>query len=233
MPCLDEARDGSRLHCERRVAFSSAAVSTAKCWWSTTAAPTAHSEIAGAGGRPGGACPRQGYGSALRCRDRGGARPLRDHGRRGRQLRLRRHSTCSSPALRDGADLVMGNRFKGGIAPGAMPPLHRYLGNPVLSRHRPAFLPQPGGRFPLRHAWLSQAGDRGARPQHRRHGIRERNGGAGDGGRNYASPRCRPRFRPMAAIGRRTCAVFATAGGIFVSCSCSARAGCSCIPERC
>jgi glycosyltransferase involved in cell wall biosynthesis len=35
--------------------------------------------------------------------------------------------------LRDGADLAMGNRFKGGIAPGAMPPLHRYLGNPVLS----------------------------------------------------------------------------------------------------
>jgi glycosyltransferase involved in cell wall biosynthesis len=35
--------------------------------------------------------------------------------------------------LRDGADLVMGNRFKGGIAPGAMPFLHRYLGNPVLS----------------------------------------------------------------------------------------------------
>jgi glycosyltransferase involved in cell wall biosynthesis len=35
--------------------------------------------------------------------------------------------------LREGADLVMGNRFKGGIAPGAMPPLHRYFGNPVLS----------------------------------------------------------------------------------------------------
>src|ERR1700756_4078372 len=35
--------------------------------------------------------------------------------------------------LRKGADLVMGNRFKGGIDPGAMPPLHRYLGNPVLS----------------------------------------------------------------------------------------------------
>jgi glycosyltransferase involved in cell wall biosynthesis len=35
--------------------------------------------------------------------------------------------------LREGADLVMGNRFKGGIAPGAMPRLHRYLGNPVLS----------------------------------------------------------------------------------------------------
>ncbi len=35
--------------------------------------------------------------------------------------------------LRDGSDLVMGNRFKGGIEPGAMPPLHKYLGNPVLS----------------------------------------------------------------------------------------------------
>ena len=35
--------------------------------------------------------------------------------------------------LRGGADLVMGNRFQGGIEPGAMPFLHRYLGNPVLS----------------------------------------------------------------------------------------------------
>jgi len=35
--------------------------------------------------------------------------------------------------VRSGYDLVMGNRFKGGIASGAMPPLHRYLGNPVLS----------------------------------------------------------------------------------------------------
>ena len=36
-------------------------------------------------------------------------------------------------ALRGGADLVMGNRFAGGIAPGAMPWVHRYVGNPVLS----------------------------------------------------------------------------------------------------
>jgi hypothetical protein len=35
--------------------------------------------------------------------------------------------------LRQGHPLVMGNRFQGGIRPGAMPPLHRYLGNPVLS----------------------------------------------------------------------------------------------------
>jgi len=35
--------------------------------------------------------------------------------------------------LRAGNDIVMGDRFKGGIDPGAMPFLHRYLGNPVLS----------------------------------------------------------------------------------------------------
>jgi glycosyltransferase involved in cell wall biosynthesis len=35
--------------------------------------------------------------------------------------------------LRGGHELVMGNRFTGGIADNAMPPLHRYLGNPLLS----------------------------------------------------------------------------------------------------
>lgn len=35
--------------------------------------------------------------------------------------------------LRQGYDLVMGNRFKGGVEKGAMPFLHKYLGNPVLS----------------------------------------------------------------------------------------------------
>src|SRR6187399_3071949 len=35
--------------------------------------------------------------------------------------------------LRAGRKLVMGNRFMGGIAPGAMPWHHRYIGNPVLS----------------------------------------------------------------------------------------------------
>ena len=35
--------------------------------------------------------------------------------------------------LRAGFDLVMGNRFKGHIAPGAMPLMHRYFGNPFLT----------------------------------------------------------------------------------------------------
>jgi glycosyltransferase involved in cell wall biosynthesis len=35
--------------------------------------------------------------------------------------------------LREGYDLVMGNRFSGGIRPGAMPWKNRYIGNPILS----------------------------------------------------------------------------------------------------
>jgi glycosyltransferase involved in cell wall biosynthesis len=35
--------------------------------------------------------------------------------------------------LREGNQLVMGDRFRGGIAPGAMPWLHRWVGNPILS----------------------------------------------------------------------------------------------------
>jgi glycosyltransferase involved in cell wall biosynthesis len=45
--------------------------------------------------------------------------------------------------LRAGDDLVMGNRFTGGIKPGAMPALHRYLGNPVLSTLGRAFFGSP------------------------------------------------------------------------------------------
>ncbi|WP_374314417.1 glycosyltransferase family 2 protein [Dongia sp.] len=49
--------------------------------------------------------------------------------------------------LRAGYELVMGNRFKGGIKPGAMPPLHRYLGNPVLTGIGKLFFRSPLGDF--------------------------------------------------------------------------------------
>ena len=49
--------------------------------------------------------------------------------------------------LRTGADLVMGNRFQGGISPGAMPASHRYLGNPVLSWLGRLFFRIPIGDF--------------------------------------------------------------------------------------
>ncbi|WP_206518065.1 glycosyltransferase family 2 protein [Rhodococcus sp. X156] len=49
--------------------------------------------------------------------------------------------------LRAGTDLVMGNRFQGGIERGAMPPLHRYLGNPVLSGVGRVFFKAPVSDF--------------------------------------------------------------------------------------
>ena len=49
--------------------------------------------------------------------------------------------------LREGSDLVIGNRFQGGIARDAMPALHRYLGNPVLSFIGRLFFSVPIGDF--------------------------------------------------------------------------------------
>ena len=49
--------------------------------------------------------------------------------------------------LRAGYDVVMGNRFRGGIAASAMPKLHRYLGNPVLSFVGRLFFRSPIGDF--------------------------------------------------------------------------------------
>jgi glycosyltransferase involved in cell wall biosynthesis len=43
------------------------------------------------------------------------------------------HLDCFIQKLREGYDVVMGNRFKGGIKPGAMPWKNRYIGNPILS----------------------------------------------------------------------------------------------------
>jgi glycosyltransferase involved in cell wall biosynthesis len=49
--------------------------------------------------------------------------------------------------LRAGSDLVMGNRFRGGISEKAMPFLHRYIGNPVLSGIGRLFFKSPCGDF--------------------------------------------------------------------------------------
>jgi glycosyltransferase involved in cell wall biosynthesis len=49
--------------------------------------------------------------------------------------------------LRIGYDLVMGNRFKGGIQKGAMPFLHQYLGNPMISWIGKLFFASPCNDF--------------------------------------------------------------------------------------
>ena len=49
--------------------------------------------------------------------------------------------------LREGYELVMGNRFKGGIRKGAMPWHHQYIGNPILSFTGKLFFKTPAGDF--------------------------------------------------------------------------------------
>jgi len=49
--------------------------------------------------------------------------------------------------LNDGNDLVMGNRFKGGIEKGAMPFSHKFIGNPILSAIGRLFFKSPIGDF--------------------------------------------------------------------------------------
>ena len=57
------------------------------------------------------------------------------------------HITRFLGPLREGADLVMGNRFRGGIQKAAMPPMHRYFGNPALTRLGRLFFQSPVGDF--------------------------------------------------------------------------------------
>lgn len=57
------------------------------------------------------------------------------------------HAPRFVEALKEGNDLVMGNRFRGGIDPGAMPVLHRHLGNPVLTGLGRLFFGAPVGDF--------------------------------------------------------------------------------------
>ncbi len=49
--------------------------------------------------------------------------------------------------LKEGYDIVAGNRFRGGIEPGAMPLLHRYFGNPALSFTGRLFFTRDVGDF--------------------------------------------------------------------------------------
>jgi glycosyltransferase involved in cell wall biosynthesis len=74
--------------------------------------------------------------------------------------------------LRAGYQLVMGNRFRGGILPGAMPPLHRYLGNLVLTAIGRLFFASACGDFHCGVRGFEAAGDSRARSSSLRDGIR-------------------------------------------------------------
>jgi glycosyltransferase involved in cell wall biosynthesis len=128
------------------------------------------------------------------------------------------------PKLDEGYDLVMGNRFAGRIEQGAMPRLHKYLGNPVLSAVGRIFFSIPVRHFhcglrafrrgPILALNLRTTGMEFASEMVVKSSLA-----------NLRITRCRRPSRRMGARGRRTCALGATAGAICGSCCSIAHAG--------
>ncbi len=131
MPCLDEAATVARCVERARGAIARLGVAGEVIVADNGSRDGSPELAAGAGARVV-AVAERGYGSALL----GGIEAARGRYVVMGDADLSYDFGAIAPfveELRRGADLVMGNRFRGGIEPGAMPALHRYLGNPLLS----------------------------------------------------------------------------------------------------
>jgi hypothetical protein len=131
MPCLNEARTVSVCVAKARAYFERAGIE-GEVIVADNGSTDGSPELAIAAGATVVHVSDRGYGAAIA----GGLRAAR-----GRWVVMGdaddsydfEHLDGFVERLRAGAQLVMGNRFAGGIEPGAMPRLHRWLGNPVLS----------------------------------------------------------------------------------------------------
>ncbi|MFN6200892.1 MAG: glycosyltransferase family 2 protein [Acidobacteriota bacterium] len=145
MPCLNEAETLAICIIKARCFLERAGIS-GEVVIADNGSTDGSPEIARANGARVVAVAEKGYGSALR----GGIEAAR-----GRYVIMGDADDSYDfvnlmpfiERLRLGDDLVMGNRFRGGIKPGAMPPLHRYLGNPVLTWIGRLFFGSPCGDF--------------------------------------------------------------------------------------
>ncbi len=131
MPCLNEAETLQRCIVKAR-AFVARTGIDAEILVADNGSTDGSQAIARANGARVVQVARRGYGSALLAGIRAGRGAYVIMGDSDDSYDFSRLELFVEK-LREGFDLVMGNRFKGGIAPGAMPALHRYLGNPVLT----------------------------------------------------------------------------------------------------
>jgi len=131
MPCLNEARTVGRCVDKAREALRRAEIE-GEVIVADNGSTDGSPEIARAHGARVVQVERRGYGSALQ------AGIAAAHGRfvimgDADDSYDFSHIELFVQRLREGYDLVMGNRFRGGIRPGAMPRLHRYFGNPLMT----------------------------------------------------------------------------------------------------
>ncbi|MGE0746353.1 MAG: glycosyltransferase family 2 protein [Rhodospirillales bacterium] len=145
MPCLNEARTVG-VCVEKAVGYLRRAGIAGEVLVADNGSTDGSQDIARANGARVIAVPRRGYGAAL-------AAGIAEA--RGRFVIMGDSDDSYDftaldgfvAALRAGAELAMGNRFKGGIKPSAMPPLHRYFGNPALTMIGRVLFRSPLGDF--------------------------------------------------------------------------------------
>lgn len=143
MPCLNEARTLPTCIGKARAFLSESGIE-GEIVVADNGSTDGSQELAEAHGARVISVPRRGYGAALRagCDAARGAYIVMGDSDDSYDF------TALAPfveRLRAGDELVIGNRFRGGIAPGAMPPLHQYFGNPLLSLFAKVFFRVPIG----------------------------------------------------------------------------------------
>lgn len=145
LPCLDEARTVGKVVARAREALRAERV-RGEVVVADNGSLDGSQAIAAAAGARVIHVPERGYGAALRA----GIAAAR-----GRFVMMADSDDSYDVGvvapflarLRAGDDLVQGNRFAGGIEPGAMPPLHRYFGNPGLTAIGRLLYGTPSGDF--------------------------------------------------------------------------------------